>query len=62
MSDSLWYVTIETSYPEPPPTATLNQHSNSVLHLDKTKSELASYLRASAGCPKNSTYTQAINN
>ena len=60
--NGLWDVTIEISHPEPPPTATMNQHENSVLHLDKTKSELARYLHAVAGCQTNSTFIQAINN
>ena len=55
-SDGLWDVTIETSQPEPPPTATTNQHENSVLLLYKTKSELDSYLHAAVGCPTKSTF------
>ena len=47
-SNGLWDVTIETSHPEPPPTATINQQENSVLCLYKTKSELTSYLHADA--------------
>ena len=61
-SDGLWDVTIENSKPEQPPTATINQHANYVLLLEKTKSELASYLHAYVGCPTKSTFIQEINN
>ena len=39
-----------------------NYKQNPLLRLDKTKSELASYLHADAGCPKNSTFIHALNN
>ena len=60
--NGFWDVTIETSQPEPSLTATITQHTNSVIHLDKTKSELASYLHDVAGCPKTSPSIQVINN
>ena len=62
ISDGLWDVTIETSYPEPPFTETINQHANYILRLDKTKSELASHLHAASGCLTKSNFIQAINN
>ena len=61
-SDGLWDVTVVTSQPKPPLTATITQHTIYLLRLDKTKSQLASYLHAAAGCPTKSTSIQAINN
>ena len=61
-SDGLWDVIIETSHPKPPITAIIIQQENSVLRLDKKKSELASCLHTAEGCPKRSTFIQVINN
>ena len=60
--DVLWNVTIETSQPNPLLTADITKQENSFLSLDKTKSELDSYLHAATGCPTKSTFIQAINN
>ena len=62
MVSGLWDVTIKTSHPEPPTTATINQHANYVLRIDNTKQELASYLHTAEGCTTKSTFIQAINN
>ena len=62
ISDGLWDFTIETSQPEPPPTANINQHIYYFLSLENTKSKLAGYLHASAGGPTKSTLIQVINN
>ena len=60
MSDGLWGVTIENSQPKSPLTATITQQANSVLHLDRTKSELVSYLHAAEGFPTKPTFIQEI--
>ena len=60
--DGLWDITIESSHPEPPLTATITKHADSILRLDKTRSELASYLHSATGYPTKSTFIQAINN
>ena len=49
-SYGLWDVKIETSQTEPRITTTITQHANSVLCLDKTRSELSSYLHAAIDC------------
>ena len=47
--DGLWCVTLTPSQPESSPTAPKTPNGNSILWLDKTKSELASYLHAVPG-------------
>ena len=51
---------MSSSHPASFPTTPTNQNANAVLHLDKIKSELTSYLHAAAGCPNKSTFIQAM--
>ena len=59
-----WFMVFHNSMfpPEPPLTATITHQANFILFLDKTKSELANYLDASANFPTESTFIQTINN
>ena len=57
-----WYLTIKSSQPETSLISPTTPNANSVLHKDKTKQELASYLHSDLGCAKTSNFIQTINN
>ena len=63
-TDGLWDVNLPSQQPlEPASSPTQPKYSaHAVLNLNQTKSELARYLHAAAGCPTKSTFIQAINN
>ena len=60
--DVSWNLTINSSQPKTPLAAPTTSNYNYALHINKTKSELASYLHTAAGCPTKSTFVEAINN
>jgi len=60
-SDGLWDVPLQQSNIVHNPTSKAH-HANIIIRKDKTKMELAQWLHASCGSPKESTFIQSIKN
>ena len=61
-SDGFWDVKISSSHPVSFPISPTNPNAFPPLHLDKTKSEMASYLHPATGWPTKSIFIQATKN